>query len=54
MWNVRPMNQSKLAVKTEMSRLNTDILGINGLKWTEMGDFTSEEFRTFDEHKKII
>ena len=34
-WNVRFMNQGKLAVvKQEMARLNVDILGIIELKWT--------------------
>ena len=35
------MNQGKLeAVKQEMARVNIDILGINELKWTGMGDLT--------------
>ena len=34
-WNVRSMNQGKLeVVKQEMARVNIDILGISGLKWT--------------------
>ena len=34
------MNEGKLeAVKQEMGRVNTDILGINELKWTGMGEF---------------
>ena len=38
-WNVRSMKQGKLAmVKQEMVRVNTDILGISELKWTEMGE----------------
>ena len=38
------MNQSKLdAVKQEMARVNTNILGINELKWTGMGEFNSDE-----------
>ena len=33
-WNVRSMNQGKLAVvKQEMARVNIDILGISELKW---------------------
>ena len=37
------MNQGKLEVfKQEMARLNVDILGINDLKWTGMGEFNSE------------
>ena len=40
-WNVTSMNQGKLeVVKQEMSRVNTDILGISELKWTGMGELT--------------
>ena len=43
-WNVRSMNQGKLAVvKQEMVRLNVDILGISKLKWTGMGEFNSDD-----------
>ena len=39
-WNVRSMNQGKLeVVKQEMARVNIEILAINELKWTEMGEF---------------
>ena len=39
-WNVRSMNQGKLeVVKQEMATVNVDILGINKLKWTGMGEF---------------
>ena len=41
------MNQSKLkvdkVVKLEMARMNIDILGISELKWTEMGEFNSDD-----------
>ena len=38
------MNQGKLdVVKQEMVRINTDILGINELKWMGMGKFNSEK-----------
>ena len=38
------MNQGKLeVVKQEMARVNVDILGISGLKWTEMGEFNSDD-----------
>ena len=38
------MNQGKLAaVKQEMTRLNVNILGISELKWTEMGEFNSDD-----------
>ena len=43
-WNVRSMNQSKLeVVKQEIASVNTNILGINGLKWTGMGGFNSDD-----------
>ena len=38
------MNQGKLEVVTqEMARVNVDILGINELKWTGMGEFNSDD-----------
>ena len=38
------MNQGKLKVaKQEMARVNVDILGINELKWTGMGEFISDD-----------
>ena len=41
-WNA--MNQDKLEViKQEMARVNIDILGIRELKWTEMGEFNSDD-----------
>ena len=43
-WNVRSMNQGKLeAVKQEMSRVNTGILGISTLKWIGIGEFSSDD-----------
>ena len=43
-WNVRSMNQGKLeVVKQEMARVNVDILGMNELKWTGMGEFNSDD-----------
>ena len=43
-WNVRSMNQGKLEVlKHEMARVNVDILGINELKWTGMGECNSDD-----------
>ena len=42
-WNVKSMNQVKLeVVKQEMARVNIDILGISKLKWTVMGEFSSD------------
>ena len=38
------MNQGKLElVKQAMSRVNIDILGINELKWGEVGEFNSDD-----------
>ena len=43
-WNVRSMKQGTLeVVKQEMARVNVDILGISELKWTEMGEFNSDD-----------
>ena len=43
-WNARSTNQGKLeAVKQEMARVDKDILGISELKWTEMGEFNSDD-----------
>ena len=43
-WNVRSMNQGKLeVVKQKMARENNDILGISELKWSEMGEFNSDD-----------
>ena len=38
------MNQDKLeVVKQEMARVSIDILGISEPKWTEMGEFNSDD-----------
>ena len=38
------MNHGKLeVVKQDMARMSIDILGISKLKWTEMGEFNSED-----------
>ena len=43
-WNVGSVNQGKLkVVKLEMARVNIDILEISKLKWTEMGEFNSDD-----------
>ena len=43
-WNVRPTNQGKLdMVKQEMSRVNSDILGINELKWMGISKFNLDD-----------
>ena len=42
------MNQGKLeVVKQEMTRVNINILGISELKWTGMGEFTSDDHYVF-------
>ena len=39
------MNQGKLeVVKWEMARVNINILGMSELKWTEMGEFNSDDY----------
>ena len=44
-WNVRSMNQGTLeVVKQEVARVNINILGINELKWTGMGEFNSDDY----------
>ena len=43
-WDVKSMNHSKLeVVKQEMARVNVSILIISELKWTEMGEFNSDD-----------
>ena len=38
------MNQCKLeVVKQEMARVDIDILGIHELKWSEIGEFDSDD-----------
>ena len=38
------MSQSKLeVVEQEMARVNVNILGNSELKWTEMGEFNSDD-----------
>ena len=42
------MNQGKFEmVKQEMARVNIDILGINELKWTGIGEFTSDDHHIY-------
>ena len=44
-WNVRSMNQGKLeVVKHETARVNINILGISELKWTDKGEFNSDDY----------
>ena len=37
------MNQDKLDVKQEMTRVNVDVFGISELKWTGMGKFNLDD-----------
>ena len=37
------MNQGKLEVVKQMARVNVDILGISELRWTGVGEFTSDD-----------
>ena len=47
-WNVRSIKQGKLeTVKQEMARVNIDVLGINELTWTGMGEFKSDDHYTY-------
>ena len=39
---VMSMNKGKLEVVKQTTRVNIDILGISELKWTEMGEFNSD------------
>ena len=42
--NIQSINQGKLkVVKQRMARVNIDILGINELKWTGMGELNSDD-----------
>ena len=43
-WNVRSMKQGKLkVVKQEIAQVNIDILWVSKLKWTGMGEFSSDD-----------
>ena len=42
--DVRSMSHGKLeVVKQEMARVNINILGISELKWTAVGEFSSDD-----------
>ena len=48
-WSVKSMNRCKLeVVKQEMTRVNINILGINELRWTGMGEFNSDDHYIYD------
>ena len=40
---IKPGPPALQVVKQEMERVNLDILGINELKWTGMGEFNSDD-----------
>ena len=43
-WKFRSVNEEKLEMaKQEMASMNINILGISELKWTEMGEFNSDD-----------
>ena len=49
------MNLGKLeVVKQEMVRVNIDILGISKLKWTEMGEFNSNDHYIYYCGKELL
>ena len=43
-WNVRSVSHDILeVVKQKMARVNINILGISELKWTEIGEYNSDD-----------
>ena len=49
------MNQGKLeVVKQEMARVNVNILGINELKWTRMGELNSDDHYIYYSGQKSL
>ena len=42
-WNARAMNQGKLELVKQMTRLNIDVLAIGEVKWTRMGKYNSND-----------
>ena len=54
-WNVRPTNQGKLkVVKQETARVNINILGINELKWTGMGEFNLDDHYIYHHRQESL
>ena len=54
-WNVRSMNQGKLqVVKQEMAKVNTDILEFSELKWTETGEFNSDDHYIYYSGQEMV
>ena len=53
--NIRSMNQGNLeVVKQEMARVNIDILGINKIKWTGMGEFNSDDRHIYYSQQEFL
>ena len=49
------MNEGKLEmVKQEMARVNIDILRINKLKWTRMGEFNSDDLYIYNYEQESL
>ena len=49
------MNQGTLeVVKQEMARVNVNILGISEVKWTEMGEFNSDDHYIYECRQKSL
>ena len=48
------MNQGKLEVVKQMTRVNIDILGISELRWTGMGEFNSDDHDIYYVGKKPL
>ena len=49
------MNQGTLeVVKQEMARVNINILGISEVKWTEMGEFNSDDHYIYECRQKSL
>ena len=54
-WNVRSMNQGNLeVVKQEMASVNINILGSSELKWTEMGEFKSDDHYIYNSGQESL
>ena len=49
------MNQGKLeVVKHEMARMNINVLGISELKWTETGEFNSDDHYIYYSGQEMV
>ena len=48
------MLSNRKVVKPEMARVNIDILGINELKWTGMGEFNSDDHYIYYHGQELL